>query len=213
MTRKAIDWETVEIHYRAGIRSLKDIGEEFGVSAPGILKRAKRDGWMRDLSEKIRAKADAQVNAAAVNASVNVETSASEREIIDANAQAIVSVRLGQRRDISRAQRVLANLWTEIEHQSGVEAAEMLANLGEIMRAEDDAGRDKLNDLYRKIISLPERVKTGKDLVDSLVKLQTREDLAFGLVTPGLPDDSATGKSRVMIEFVRPPRRREEDDE
>lgn len=209
MEKKAPDWEKIELDYRAGVKTLREIAGDHGISHGAINKRAKRDGWSRDLSSKIAAKVDELVSKAAVSSEVS---KASEREIVDANAQAIVSVRLGQRRDISRAQRVLANLWTEIEHQSGVEAAEMLANLGEIMRAEDDAGRDKLNDLYRKIISLPERVKTGKDLVDSLVKLQTREDVAFGLVTPGLPDDSVTGKSRVMIEFVRPPRR-EEDDE
>jgi len=212
MEKKAPDWEKIELDYRAGVKTLRQIAEEHGISHGAINKRAKRDGWSRDLSSKIAAKVDELVSKSAVSSEVSKETKVSEREIVDANAQAIVSVRMGQRRDISRAQRVLANLWTEIEHQSGVEAAEMLANLGEIVRAEDDAGRDKLNDLYRKIISLPERVKTGKDLVDSLVKLQTREDLAFGLVTPGLPDDSATGKSRVMIEFVRPPRR-EEDDE
>ena len=59
--KKDIDWEAVEFHYRAGIRSLKSIGAEFGVSDAGILKRAKRDGWSRDLAAKIRAKADSMV--------------------------------------------------------------------------------------------------------------------------------------------------------
>lgn len=53
--------------------------------------RGKRDGWSRDLSEKIRAKADAQVNAAAVNVPVNAETRVSEREASDANARATVA--------------------------------------------------------------------------------------------------------------------------
>ena len=48
MARKAVDWEAVEREYRAGIRSLKDIGAEFGVSDAGIVKRAKRDGWERE---------------------------------------------------------------------------------------------------------------------------------------------------------------------
>ena len=62
MTRKAIDWESVEIQYRAGIRSLKDIGNEFNVSDAAIIKRAKRDGWSRDLRAKIQAKAEAKVS-------------------------------------------------------------------------------------------------------------------------------------------------------
>ena len=77
MTRPAIDWEAVEREYRAGVRSLADIGTEFGVSAPGILKRAKKDGWVRDLSAKIKAKADAKVNESLVNDSVNAKTAVS----------------------------------------------------------------------------------------------------------------------------------------
>ena len=50
--RKAIDWESVEMQYRAGIRSLRDIGAEFGVSDVAIIKRAKRDEWTRDLSHR-----------------------------------------------------------------------------------------------------------------------------------------------------------------
>lgn len=45
--RKEIDWEAVEMQYRAGIRSLKEIGKEFGVSDAGIIKRARRDEWTR----------------------------------------------------------------------------------------------------------------------------------------------------------------------
>lgn len=50
--KKDIDWNAVELEYRAGIKSLKAIGNEFGVSDAGILKRAKRDGWERDLSAR-----------------------------------------------------------------------------------------------------------------------------------------------------------------
>ena len=193
MTRKVIDWEAVEIQYRAGIRSLKDIGDEFGVSAPGILKRAKRDGWTRDLSEKIRAKADAQVNASAVNVAVNAGARISEREVVDANAQAIVSVRLAHRKDIQRSRSITMRLLEELELQSGRENAELLEQLGELMRREDDRGQDKLNDLYQKIISLPGRAKTMKDLGESLRVLVTLERQAFGLDDKDQkPQDSLT---------------------
>lgn len=45
--RKVIDWESVETQYRIGLRSLKDIGLEFDVSDAAIIKRARRDGWVR----------------------------------------------------------------------------------------------------------------------------------------------------------------------
>ena len=65
---RIIDWEALEIQYRAGIRSLKNIGSEFGVSDAAIIKRAKRDNWSRDLKAKIQARADAKVSASLVRA-------------------------------------------------------------------------------------------------------------------------------------------------
>lgn len=50
--KRPIDWEAVEIHYRCGIRSLKSIGDEFGVSHVGIIKRARRDCWERAAPSK-----------------------------------------------------------------------------------------------------------------------------------------------------------------
>ena len=39
MTRPAIDWEAVEREYRAGVKTLRQIADEFGVSNPAIVKR------------------------------------------------------------------------------------------------------------------------------------------------------------------------------
>lgn len=65
--------------------------------------------------------------------------------------------------------------------------------MGELMRREDDRGQDKLNDLYQKIISLPGRAKTMKDLGESLRVLVTLERQAFGLDDKDQkPQDSLT---------------------
>ena len=180
--KPAPDWEKIEADYRAGILSLREIAEAHpGVNHVAITRRAKREGWSRDLSAKIRAKADALVTDQAVTADVTAQRHVSEREIIDANAQAIVSVRLSHRRDIQRSRSITMRLLEELELQSGRENAELLEQLGEIMRREDDRGQDKLNDLYQKIISLPGRAKTMKDLGESLRVLVTLERQAFGL--------------------------------
>ena len=72
-------------------------------------------------------------------------------------------------------------LFDELEHQVGVENAENLEKLGELLRSEDDKGRDALNDIYQKIISMPGRVKSMKDLSDTLKTLIALERQAFGL--------------------------------
>ena len=181
MEKKTPDWERIEADYRAGIKTLRQIAEEHGISHVAINKRAKRDGWSRDLSAKIAAKADELVTKDAVTNSVTTASRISDREIIDANAQAIVSVRLSHRRDIQRSRSITMRLLEELELQSGRENAELLEQLGELMRREDERGQDKLNDLYHKIISLPGRAKTMKDLGESLRVLVTLERQAFGL--------------------------------
>ena len=179
--KPAPDWEKIKADYRAGIKTLRQIAGEHGVSHVAINKRAKRDGWSRDLSAKIAAKADELVTKGAVTSAVTTESRISEREIIDANAQAIVSVRLSHRRDIQRSRRIAMALLEELEQQAGGEQVAMLEQLGELLRSEDDKGQDKLNDLYHKVISLPGRAKTMKDLGESLRVLVTLERQAFGL--------------------------------
>lgn len=55
--QKDVDWTTVEKDYRAGIKTLRQIAEENGVSHVAVQKRAKRDGWTRDADARVSAKA------------------------------------------------------------------------------------------------------------------------------------------------------------
>ena len=50
---KIVDWEKIEGDYRAGVKTLREIAEERGITHGAINKRAKRDGWTRDLTAKI----------------------------------------------------------------------------------------------------------------------------------------------------------------
>lgn len=45
--KKSIDWESVEREYRAGIKTLRQIGDEHGVSHVAITERADKHGWIR----------------------------------------------------------------------------------------------------------------------------------------------------------------------
>ena len=215
--KKLIDWEAVELHYRAGIRSLKDIGAEYGVSDAGIIKRAKRDGWDRDLRAKIQAKAEAKVSASLVSAEVSAQTKASERQIVEANASKIADVQLAHRKDIQRKRSIVARLMDELEAQVGPDNAALLADLGEIMRNPDDNSQDKRNDLYNRIISLPERAKTAKTLAETLRITVDMERQAFGMDAKGA-DGAAPGTAgyvppAVHIVHIAPPVRAEEDDD
>lgn len=206
------DWDKIELDYRAGIKSLRQIGAEHGISEGAIRKRAKRDEWTRDLSERIQDKAEQLVRKEAVRKEVRAERAASEREVVDANAQAVADIRLAHRRDISRARRVTNALLDELEQQADPETVQLLETLGELLYAPDDKGRDKLNELYQAVISLPERSKTMKVLAESLAKLVDLERTAFGMDSKELVGVAARAGARIAVEFVKPAPVEDDDD-
>jgi hypothetical protein len=169
----------VEIQYRAGIRSLKDIGAEFEVSDAGILKRAKRDGWVRDLKAKIRAKADAKVSASLVSGEVSPQTKVAEAQVIEVEATVQARVRLAHRTDIARGRTLVMNLLSELEQQTGGGA--LYEQLAELLHSDEEDAPSKRRELLSKVIALPARTKTMKDLADSLRVLIGLEREAFGI--------------------------------
>ena len=178
---KAADWERIELDYRAGIKTLRQIGGEHGITHGAINKRARRDGWERDLSEKINAKADALVSKALVSTPVSTESKIAERQVIEAAATAVAGIRLAHRSDIRRARTLTNALLSELEQQTDPDTLVMLKELGDLLRREDDNGQDRRNDLYQKVISLSERSKTMKTLADSLRVMVDMERTAFGM--------------------------------
>lgn len=173
------DWEAIETAYRAGVLSVRELAGKYGISHQAISKRAKKDGWERDLKAKVQAKADALVAKREVARQVATESTISERQLIEATAEVIATVRMEHRGDIRRARELTNTLFDELAGECGDVAA--LEQLGELMRREDDKGMDKLNDLYHKIISLPSRVKSMKDLSDSLKTLIGLEREAYSI--------------------------------
>ena len=195
--KSPIDWEAVELHYRAGIRSLKDIGAEFGVSDAGIIKRAKRDDWERDLRAKIQAKAEAKVSASLVSAEVSVQTKVAERQLIEANAQAIADVILSHRKDIQRNRSLAGKMLSELEAQTN--DPELFEQLAELMAEPDQSGVDKLNILYRKVLSLPSRIDSAKKLAETMRVMVALEREAFGVgaEAPTKAETEVSGEVRV----------------
>ncbi len=185
--KKIVDWETLSVHYRAGIRSLRDMGAEFGVSDAAIIKKARKEGWTRDLKGKIKAKADKLVSAAMVSAEVSAQTKRTEKLTIEVEAQVRARIILSHRQDIPAARGLVTSMFKELGLQT--DGIELLQELGELMRSENEQGQDKRNDLYNKVISLAGRSSTLKSLVDSLKVMIALEREAFGMDEDGIVDD------------------------
>ena len=177
--KKTADWERVELDYRAGILTLREMGTLHGLSEGAIRKRAKRDNWTRDLNAKIKQRADELVRKEEVRKAVRAEGRISELRQVEIGGELLKEIKLGQRTRITRATTLAGKLMEELE--SITDNRDLFEQLGELMREPDDNGQDKRNDLYHKVIDLQGRVKMTKELSETLKTLMGMECQAFGL--------------------------------
>lgn len=161
--RKQVDWESVERDYSAGLLSLREIGDKHGVTEGAIRKKAKKEEWVRDLTAKIAKKTDDLVRKEMVRSEVRSEKTISEKEVIEANAQAIVNVKLSHRTSIKKVNSLVESLLDEIE----------------------TLNKDK------SVENLPMRVDVTKKLMDTLKTSIDKERQAFGITDAPTPTDDA----------------------
>lgn len=190
--KRPVDWEAIEPDWRAGIKSVLQIAADYAkgsgvsVSHTAINKHFKKLGVPRDLSGKIRSKADAMVSAAMVSGRVSIETTAKDVEIIDTNATVLAHVQLAHRQDIQRYRNLTRNMLMELEQQTG--NIELFEQLAEIMidTGEDDSKAAaermfKMKQAFDKAMSTAGRIDAMKKLSETLKVLIGLEREAFGI--------------------------------
>lgn len=59
--KPGVDWERIENEYRAGQISISQIAECSGITRATIQARARREGWLRNLTEAVRQKVEAKL--------------------------------------------------------------------------------------------------------------------------------------------------------
>jgi hypothetical protein len=179
-TKSIPDWERIETDYRSGILSLREIAAKDGnVNHVAIKRRAEKLGWTRDLAQKIRSKAADLVTRATVTGDVTAKAAVTEREAVEAGAEAIARARMAHRSDISRGRALAISLLTELEAETS--DIDLFRQLGDMLRNEDRNGQDKRNDLYQKIISSAGRIDSMKKLSDTFKTLIALDREAYGI--------------------------------
>lgn len=199
----APDWERIEADYRAGLLSVREIAAANGVSHTAIQKRAKTQGWERDLQAKIKAKADALVAKSEVATEVATEKAATERVVVDANAQVIADVRVSHRRDIARARNLAMKLLDELEIQT--DNTDLLEQLEAALSSDDDSP-DGLMRVFNRVTSTSGRIDSAKKLAEAMKVLVSMEREAYGIVEAAKlelsnPDGSLSQKGRSLSDF------------
>lgn len=213
--KKKVDWERIEPDWRAGIKSVQQMADEYteltgiSVTRGGINKHFKELGVERDLTAKVQSKSRAIVSAAMVSGKVSIETTATDSQIINTSAIAVATVRIAHRTDINRGRLLVQSLLAEIEKQTDCpelfeKLAELMAGAPENETKEEANVRKVLQESYYKVVGLSGRVDNVKKLVDSLKTLVALERQAFGILDdepappPELTDEQRAARLRTL---------------
>lgn len=178
---RVVDWERIEIQYSAGTMSTREIATEHGISHTAINKRAKAEKWTRRLAAKVHAKADAKVSRALVSSVTNGNQQLTEQQTIELESDRVAAVRIGHTKMAARGYALCEALMAELEAQTFDKV--LMSELGKMMRKPDGETGDRLNDLYKKVISMPGRVDTAKKLIETMKSVISMEREAYGIDT------------------------------
>ena len=162
--KKFVDWELIERDYRAGIKTLRQIAEENGISHTAIQKRAKKDEWTRDLTERVQQKAQELVARKEVARAVSKEQKVSDLETVRVYGEVVANIDLSQREDVKLAIGNARGLLMELVQLARPDFQEMLETIADTFDQSTERRQDKENELYRYIIGLAGRVKMAKEL-------------------------------------------------
>lgn len=185
------DWEAIEQAYRANVKSVAKIAEEFNVKDSTLRSRAKRNNWSRNLGKLIRLEADKIVNADAVKREVG-RLESMDKATVAENAKLTASIRISHRQDIATARTLMMALLGDLQAQAGSENRQKLEELFIVALKAEVVDASQL-EAYERVTSLTSHIRLMKDLSDSLSKLVALERQAWGLDdTDSSPVDALT---------------------
>lgn len=102
MTAKQPDWEAIERAYRAGQLSIRAIAERHGVTEGAVRKRAKKEGWLRDLTDQVKSAAKEKLVRSAVRTVGTQQQARTDAEIIEEASDAAAAVVLAHRAGLAQ---------------------------------------------------------------------------------------------------------------
>ena len=187
------DWERIEAEYRAGSLSVREIARQAGLTEGAIRKRAKAEGWERDLTEKVRKAARAKL----VRELSTQERRTSDRETVESASSRQVEVVRQHQHAIGRGRNLTVRLLDELDATT--------AHIGE-MEAEIVAEtRDDKNGTRRaamlRAVSLPGRAGVIRDLSTAAKNWVALERQAFGIDDRAPGDSPADGIAKILHEI------------
>lgn len=185
-TPKPVDWASTERDYRAGVKTLRGIAAEHGGSPAGILKRARKEGWTRDLAERIKVRTQEKVNRAAARKTENRD-SVSDNVMVEAVSNLQSEILLSHQELSRDGLTVIGGLFKELGAAS---QGELQAALAVILDEKVDGttsgpGKTALYKAFDAAMSLGGRSSAARNISGALATLIDKQRQASGIDKEG----------------------------
>jgi DNA-binding MarR family transcriptional regulator len=187
--RSKIDWESIETADCAGVIPLRQIAAMHGVTHGAINKRAKREGWIRDLAGKVDKRAKTILLSAIARAGIQTGIQKTVSKDLDTIAAEI------------RAEKRAVSEKKIVESAATLSAAVQIAHRGELAELRRQAREllEKLDEAEKNGATLKERIQMLCQLVGAYAQVIRLEREAYGIDKGDVMKDEKDRAIRVEI--------------
>jgi hypothetical protein len=192
--RSDVDWEAIERDYRLGNLTNTELAQRHGVGRGSLLRKAKKEGWTRDLSAEVRARTRAALIG---NESRGVADSSRPASDVDRVVATNVEVIERHRQMLAKGAEVTAKILAELD-----EATEHREEIEEAIEEETAGDRSgKRRQMMLKAVSVASRASALNAISNAVRNFIAAERRSFNLDEPGEGggDDTPLEKLRKEI--------------
>lgn len=188
---KRHDWELIEREFRTGRFSMTQLEKRHGVNRSNISRRAKKESWEQDLTERVRERTQQKITKASLSPEAQAAFDNDDEQIVEYAANENAAVVKGHRKNLERWRGIAERYAELLESQlaEGKIKVQMLDVITEIDIPLEYVGKcmGHGTQALDRVIKL-ERQNYGLDANDKDEGVKTFEELMNEVA----PDDPAT---------------------
>ena len=163
-SKQRVNWEQVEIEYRASTLSDRDFCEAKGLVYNTFRRYKSKGKWQKDLAEKVKHRAHELIMRTPPNGDLEPE----EQLSVEASAKAIAGVVIGQRENLTRCRHLFENIALKLEKELDDPVVRKIVKEVQLVKDLDSdyfsgafaklvAGLEKVVNMERKAYGLDEK--------------------------------------------------------
>jgi hypothetical protein len=163
---KTIDWEKIERAYRLNFTTDMQNAADNGVSRSALVRRAKKEGWTKDLSEQVRLETKARVRANIVEDATKTlhatlhETFQKDSTAVQLEATSNALLIAEHEKGGTKGREVMSSILDRIDEQ--IRSAPTIDELLELLKVESP----ELGSAIARVTSLPSLADTAKKAIE-----------------------------------------------